>query len=328
MTNDLTSAGRTWTWAEILYRIGPFLGLALVILVFGIVTPETFLTRLNFETVMRQTAITGFAALGMTLIVIAGGIDLSVGSVVALSSVMIAWLLRTDASPLIALCGGLAIASLCGLINGIIITQFRIVPFIVTLGTMLIVRGSAKLLAHDQTVNPPAGTWLNDLTSSLGPDDRWRLFPTAVWLMLGLGLLLACVLRYTAFGRHLLAVGSNEQAARLCGIRVQAVKIALYTIGGLFAGVAGLMLFSRLTLGDPTAAIGLELNVIAAVVIGGGSLAGGSGSILGTLVGALLMTVIGVGCTHLNIPNSVQEILTGAIIVLAVGMDRFRHRAV
>lgn len=313
------------SWADLLYRLGPFIGLALVVSIFGALTPDTFLTRLNFETVLRQTAITGTAALGMTLIVIAGGIDLSVGSVVALSSVLIAWLLKVEAPPLAALAGALTVAAACGFVNGILVTQLRIVPFIVTLGTMLIVRGTAKIIARDQTVNPPAGTWLNGLTASLEAHERWRLFPPGVWLMLGLAVLLALVLRYTPFGRHTFALGSNEQAARLCGVRVMAMKVVLYTLGGLMAGLAGLMLFSRLTLGDPTAAAGLELNVIAAVVIGGGSLAGGAGSISGTLVGAMLMTVIGVGCSHLDIRNSVQEILTGTIIVLAVALDRFRR---
>jgi ribose/xylose/arabinose/galactoside ABC-type transport system permease subunit len=313
--------------SETLYRIGPFLGLLLVTAIFGVLTPETFLTRLNFETIPRQTAITGTAALGMTLIVIAGGIDLSVGSVVALSSVVIAWVLKAGGDPLAALTGGLLAATVCGLVNGLLVTRFRIVPFIVTLGTMLMVRGAAKLLAADQTVNPPAGTWLNDLTASLGHDERWRIFPPAVWVMLVLAALLSAILRYTPFGRRTYAIGSNELAARLCGVRVQGMKVALYALGGLFAGLAGLMQFSRLTLGDPTAAAGLELNVIAAVVIGGGSLSGGSGSILGTIVGALLMTVIAVGCTHMNIPNSVQEVLTGAIIVLAVALDRLRHRS-
>ena len=137
---------------------------------------------------------------------------------------------------------------------------------------------------------------------------------------------MALFLRYTRLGRHSFAIGSNEQTARLCGVAVERVKVLVFTLGGVFAGLGGLMQFSRLTKGDPTVAVGLELDVIAAVVIGGGSLSGGEGSILGTIVGALIMTVIASGCTQMGLPNWVQEIITGAIIVAAVAVDRLRHR--
>lgn len=138
--------------------------------------------------------------------------------------------------------------------------------------------------------------------------------------------MVAGLLRYTRLGRHIFAIGSNEQTARLCGVPVQRVKVVTYTLGGLFFGLAGLMLFSRLTVGDPTAAVGLELDVIAAVVIGGGSLAGGEGSVLGSLVGALIMSVIRSGCSQMGLSNWVQELVTGAVIVVAVALDRLRHR--
>jgi ribose/xylose/arabinose/galactoside ABC-type transport system permease subunit len=175
-------------------------------------------------------------------------------------------------------------------------------------------------------VNPDADTWLNTLTASLGPGGKWMIVPPGVWIMILLALLVAGVLRYTRLGRHTFAIGSNEQAAVLCGVRVGRVKVLLYTICAAFAGLAGVMQFSRLTLGDPTAAVGMELNVIAAVVIGGGSLAGGEGSVPGTLVGALIMTVIDAGCSHMSLANWVQEIATGVMIVLAVALDRFRRQ--
>jgi ribose/xylose/arabinose/galactoside ABC-type transport system permease subunit len=149
-----------------------------------------------------------------------------------------------------------------------------------------------------------------------------------VWLLFALALLMAGVLRYTRLGRHTFAVGSNEQTARLCGVAVDRVKVTVYALAGGLAGLAGLMQFSRLTVGDPSVATGLELDVIAAVVIGGGSLSGGEGSILGTLVGALIMTVIRAGCSQMGLPNWVQEIVTGAIIVAAVALDRLRHRRI
>jgi len=152
------------------------------------------------------------------------------------------------------------------------------------------------------------------------------LFPPGVWLMILLAILVAGMLKYTRLGRHIFAVGSNERTARLCGIHIKRVKMLVYSISAAFAGVAGVMQFSRLTVGDPTVAVGLELDVIAAVVIGGGSLSGGEGSILGSLIGALIMTVIRSGCSQMGLPNWVQEIITGVIIVLAVALDRMRHR--
>ena len=206
-----------------------------------------------------------------------------------------------------------------------IITRLRVVPFIVTLGTLLGVRGIAKGLAHEQKVDAPI-TWLNDLLAALGPDRRWLIVPAGVWIMLILAVAVGVMLYYTRFGRHIFAIGSNEQTSRLSGIDVQQVKLLVYATSAAFAGLAGLMQFSRLTVGDPTAATGLELDTIAAVVIGGGSLSGGEGSIFGTLVGALIMTVIRSGCSQMGFPNWMQEIITGAIIVIAVALDRLRHR--
>jgi ribose/xylose/arabinose/galactoside ABC-type transport system permease subunit len=152
------------------------------------------------------------------------------------------------------------------------------------------------------------------------------LVPIGVWLMVVFAVGVSVLLRYTRFGRHVFAVGSNELTARLCGVAVERTKVLVYTLGAMFAGLAGLLQFSRLTVGDPTVAVGLELDVIAAVVIGGGSLSGGEGSVLGSIVGALIMTTIRSGCSQMGLPNWVQEIVTGTIIVLAVAVDRLRHR--
>jgi ribose/xylose/arabinose/galactoside ABC-type transport system permease subunit len=289
-----------------------------------------FLGRPNIEMIARHTTIVGMAALGMTLVIISGGIDLSVGSIVALSSVAIAWLLQyAGAGPLTAALGGVAAAALFGLLSGLLITWLRVVPFIVTLGMMLVVRGAAKGIAREQKIDVDIARakWLPELLRSVvGTEHSWTLAPAGVWIWLILAVVMAAVLRYTRLGRHIFAIGSNEQTARLCGVAVERVKAIVYMLCGAFAGLAGLMQFSYLTVGDPTGAVGLELNVIAAVVIGGGSLAGGEGSILGTLMGALIMTVIATGCAQMWLPNWVQEIITGAIIVVAVGLDRLRHR--
>ncbi|GAI80990.1 unnamed protein product, partial [marine sediment metagenome] len=170
--------------------------------------------------------------------------------------------------------------------------------------------------------------WLDELLASVPKERSWMLVPLGVWLLVVMAVVVAVLLRYTRLGRHIFAVGSNEETARLCGVAVERVKVTVFTLCGAFAGLAGLMQFSYLTVGDPTGAKGLELNVIAAVVIGGGSLAGGEGSILGTMVGALIMTVIDSGCFQMGLPNWVQEIITGVIIIVAVALDRLRHRSI
>ncbi|MBP1691115.1 MAG: monosaccharide-transporting ATPase [Bacteroidetes bacterium] len=305
--------------------LGPLAGLLFIFGLFAVVGPESFSSSNNLETIARQTAIVGTAALGMTLIIISGGIDLSVGSIIAFVTVVIAALLQAGVDPFLAALGGAVAGILCGFINGVLITRLRVVPFIVTLGTLLVVRGAAKGFAHEQKIDAPL-TWLKELLAALPPGDGWRIVPWGVWLTLALAFVVAGVLVYTRLGRHIIAVGSNEQTARLCGVPVDRVKVIVYSLGGLFAGVAGVLQFSRLTVGDPTVAMGVELDVIAAVVIGGGSLSGGEGSIAGTIVGALIMTVIRSGCAQMGLPNWVQEMVTGGIIVVAVALDRWRQR--
>lgn len=312
-------------WSVWLNRLGPLIGLLLVYALFAVIGPEGFAGPRNMETIARQTAVVGTAALGMTMVIISAGIDLSVGSIIALSTVVIALGLSAGLPPVLAAVAGILAGMLCGAVNGLIITRLRVVPFIVTLGTLLAVRGVAKCLANEQKVNAPM-TWLNDLLATLPPDRRWMIVPAGVWIMLLLAVVVGVALRYTRFGRYIFAIGSSEQTARLSGLDVQRIKLLVYTISAGFAGLAGLMQFSRLTVGDPTAATGLELDVIAAVVIGGGSLSGGEGSIFGALVGALIMIVIRSGCSQMGLPNWVQEIVTGAIIVVAVALDRLRHR--
>ncbi len=313
-------------WRTLPAKLGPFIGLVFVIALFAGLRPRTFLTPDNFQIMLLQTAVVGTAALGMTLIIISGGIDLSIGSNIALCTVVIALLLQQGAPPLLAALGGVAVGAACGALIGLLITRLNLTPFIVTLGMWGALRGLAKGLASETMVSAP-GTWLNELLQSLRAANRWMLFPPGVWLLLALTLLVAAMLRYTRFGRHIFAIGSNEQTARLCGVPVRRTKLLIYTIGLAFAGLAGVLQFSYLTVGDPTTAAGLELAVIAAVVIGGASLNGGEGSVFGSVIGALIMTVVANGCTKMNLANWVQEIVTGAIIIAAVVLDRLRHRA-
>ena len=316
------TAFRKWAW---LNKFGPLLGLILVFAFFASLNWKiTTLTAL--ETMLLQTVIVGVAAIGMTLVIISAGIDLSAGSIIALSSVVVALLMRDwHFSPLLAALGGVFAGMLCGLANGLLITRMRLVPFIVTLGSLLVVRGLAKGLAGSIPIDA-APTWLSDLLAVLPPERQWQLIPPGAWLMLVLAALVAGMLRYTKLGRHIFAVGSNEQTARLCGVAVDRVKTFVYAAAGAFSGLAGLMLMSYQEQGDPTGAIGLELDVIAAVVIGGGSLSGGEGSILGSMVGAMIMTVIRTGCQLNGWPPWVTQIVTGAVIVIAVTVDQLRHR--
>jgi len=308
-----------------LKKLGPVVGLAFVILLFAVLTPGNFATADNVELMLLQTAVVGTAALGMTMVIISGGIDLSVGSVIALSTVVIALLLNAGVPPLIAALGGVVAGKMSGSLIGLLITKLRLAPFIVTLGMWGALRGAAKGLANEQMIVTP-GTWLNRLLNTVSDSQRWMLLPPGVWLLIVLAVVVGIALRYTRRGRYVFAVGSNELAARICGVPVERTKLLVYTLGSGFAALAGVLQFSYLTVGDPTTASGMELDVIAAVVIGGGSLAGGEGSVLGSLVGALIMTAVGNGCTKLELPNWVQEIVTGAIIVVAVSLDRLRQR--
>ncbi len=314
--------------------LGPFLGLVLVIGLFSMKQEVRagFLTGGNFKIIFTQTVIVASCALGMTMIIVSGGIDLSVGSVVALTSVVGAKLLelQTGAAPVVLspwLVGAIMICvgGLIGLLNGSLVASFRLLPFIVTLGMMGIARGTAKWLAANQAVNYDEKSSLNNLMALEEPYGFFPL-PTGVWVVIALALVMAVVMRQTVFGRHLFAIGSNEAAARLCGIRVPLMKLAIYGVAGLFFGLAGLLQMSRLAVGDPTVAVGLELDVIAAVVIGGASLNGGTGTILGSMIGALIMAVLRNGSNQMGWSTFAQEIIIGVVIVLAVGIDKLRQR--
>jgi ribose/xylose/arabinose/galactoside ABC-type transport system permease subunit len=304
---------------RLLGALAPFLALVAVYALFAILRFDRFVTWDNSAIMLQQTAVIGIGAIGMTLIVISGGVDLSFGSIIALSAVVLALLLEAGAPPVVAAAGAIGLGVMTGVASGLLVTRLRLMPFIVTLGMMGILRGAAKGLASEQPIYPEP-TWLNDLMLLSS-----RFLPGGVWIMLVMAVVVAGVLRYTRFGRHIFAIGSNESTARLCGVAVDRTKVWIYAVGAGFAGLAGVLQFSYLTGGDPTTAVGLELNIIAAVVIGGASLSGGRGTVLGTMVGALIMTVVNNGCTKLEMSNWVQEIVTGGIIVAAVTLDQYRR---
>jgi ribose transport system permease protein len=314
------------TSRRLLNLLGPFLGLLLVIGLFSLsseVRPY-FLTGANFKIILTQTVIVAIGTLGMTLIIVSGGIDLSVGSVVALTSVVGAVALDKQVFYLTAALLPILAGAGIGLVNGVIIGGFRMLPFIVTLGMMGIARGAAKWISGSQTVNTPPDSRVNSLMALNDPAHFFPV-PIGVWIALGLAAFMALVMRQTVFGRYAFAIGANETASRMSGIRVRLQKVVIYTVAGIFFGIAGLMQLSRLTQGDPTVAIGLELDIIAAVVIGGASLNGGEGSILGSLIGALIMAVLRNGANQMGWQTYVQEIIIGSVIILAVGVDRLRQ---
>jgi ribose transport system permease protein len=324
---------RANVWTLLAGQLGPLLALVLVYVFFAVADllqadGGRFLSLRNLQTMLISSAPVVVCALGMTVVIIAGGIDLSVGTAVALCATVMAWILKNGGSVELALVCCVLTGCVAGCANGIMISALRVAPFIVTLGTMTAYLGIAKLVAAETTVRPPPDTvpdWMNGLAKP-APDPSWLVVAPGVWLMLAMAALMSLVLRYTVFGRYVFALGSNEQTARLCGLNVPALKVAVYTLGGLFVGLTGVYLFAKLHVGNPTSGIGLELRVIAAVVIGGASLSGGRGTVLGTLTGALLMQTIASGCTQLGLKNPAQDIILGLIIVAAVTVDQIRQR--
>jgi ribose/xylose/arabinose/galactoside ABC-type transport system permease subunit len=315
----------TTPWRQSVVRLGPFLGLLLVVAFFAVASgaPERYLSTNNLRVVLAQTVIVAIGAIGMTLVIVGGGIDLAVGSTIALTGVLCALALRDGWPPLAAVLLAVLAGGGVGLANGLAITRLRVVPFIATLGMLGVARGTAKWLASQTMVNAPA-TWVNELAVTF-PPAAWMVFSPGVWIALALALLMGFVLRRTVFGRRVFALGSSEAAARACGIDVSRLKLAIYSFAGLFFGLSDVMQMLRLRQGDPTVAAGTELDVIAAVVIGGGSLNGGEGSVAGSMVGALVMAFLRNGSQQMGWPTYVQEILIGVIIVVAVAVDRWRH---
>lgn len=288
-----------------------------------------FLKRQNLINVVNRIVEIGILAVGMTLVILTGGIDLSVGSLIALASVVTTVLIRDyfggiDAngqSVILAGLAGIAVCGVCGLFNGCMIVGFKIPPFIATLAMMMIASGIAFMISKGQSIDqvPSFFVWLGR--------GHWVGIPTAVWLMLLIFAFAHSVMTLTTYGRSIYAIGGNEVAARLCGVRVDWIMVATYGISGLLAGLGGLVMASRLGTGDAKYGLMYELYVIAAVVVGGTSLRGGYGSMFGTLVGALIIAVIENGMNLMQIDSYAQKVVFGSIILLAVLIDRFRQKA-
>jgi ribose/xylose/arabinose/galactoside ABC-type transport system permease subunit len=293
---------------------------------------QQFLSLNNLQVLMHEATIPGVVALGTLLVIISGGIDLSVGSVVALVTVVAMQVYRAlyeRGGPALpnwaAILCGVGAGGLCGLVNGLVITGLKVPPFVATLGILSIARGMAAWLSERRIIAFP------------GPDPGWvrafnqvhpptTIFNAGFWSLVLLATLTVVFLRFTVWGRYTYAIGSNEATARLCGLPILRMKALIYTVAGLLAGWAGILHFAHGTSGDPSAAVGLELEVIAAVVVGGASLSGGKGTVLGTLLGVLILGVLANGVNVYNVPVEVQYILIGIIIIGNTALSQWRSR--
>lgn len=301
-------------------RFLPFVSLIALCILIAVLEPK-FLSAGNLAGVARQTAVITIMAIGMTMVMVAGGIDLSVGSMMALTAVLGALAMVAGAPVMLGILVCIAAGAMFGFINGTAVAMLKIPPFIVTLGAMGIYRGVALLITD--------GTAVVGLPSSFGYLAEGNLFgfvPVPLLIVLAVALAIHFLLSSTQPGRYCYAIGSNVEAARYAGVRVSRYQIMFYVILGALAGLAGAIESARLVTGQPTAGEGYELRVIAAVVIGGGSLSGGQGTVIGTIIGSLIMGVLANGANLLGISSFTQQVIIGAVIVLAVTFDEFQRR--
>lgn len=304
------------TTLEFIKNNVPLIGLLIIIVLLAILS-SAFLSVLNILNVLRQASINGFQAFGLTLVIISGGIDLSVGSVVAFSGMVTALLILAGVTPILAVLAGLASGTAIGVVNGLLIAKGKLQPFIATLGSMLVFRGMTLYISN----GVPASKLGEGLIGFIGRGFILGI-PTPVYLLLIVFLVIAFVLRSTVFGKRIYAIGGNKRAALLSGIDVDRNLIYIYAISGFLAAVAGIVLMSRVDSAVPTAGISFELSAIAAAVIGGVSLAGGKGNATGTLIGILIIAIIINGLNLLGTSSYLQQVITGLIIIAAVIADR------
>lgn len=297
-------------------KIGPLLGLGAIVVVLSVISKD-FLSITNIFNVLRQISINALLAFGMTFVILTGGIDLSVGSILALSGAFSAGMLASGMDPFVAILTGLAAGTLMGAVNGVLVAKGRMAPFIATLATMTVYRGLTLVYTEGRPI-----AFDNEAFAMLGKGYFLEIPVPVIWMLISF-LILYFVLKSTTFGRYVYAIGGNEEAAMLSGVRTHRVKIWVYAISGLFASVAGLILTARLNSAQPTAGTTYELDAIAAVVLGGTSLAGGRGWIIGTLIGAIIIGVLDNGLNLLNVSSFYQQVVKGGVILLAVLLDRF-----
>ncbi len=304
--------------SDIFRRYGIFIAFALILLVLSIASPD-FRRPRNFANILRQSSVHGVMAVGMTFVILTAGIDLSVGSLLALAGVLCAGAAHAGAPPVVAIMAALGVGAVAGLLNGLVITKGRVTPFVVTLGMMSVARG----LGHIYTDGRPISGFSDSMRWAGAGHILGIPVPVVVFVIVVLAAFV--VLRRTTFGRYVYAIGSNETAARLTGLRVDAVKIAVYALCGLTAALGAVIEIARLNAAESIAGVGYELDVIASVVIGGTSLMGSRGGVIGTFVGALLIGTINNGMNLLEVSPYWQLVAKGAIIVAAALLDRLRE---
>jgi len=314
-----TRAGYRTQLTTLLGQNGAFVALLLLGAVMALLSP-VFLSTQNLLNIGVQAAVVAILAFGQTFVIVSAGIDLSVGSVAALSSIVTAYMATTSGvDPFLAILLGVLTGVACGFVSGILVAYGRLPAFIATLAMLSIARGLALVISDGVPIGQPEQVaWLGRTIGG------W--LPVPVLVMVALGLLAGFILNRTYSGRAMYAIGGNEEAARLSGINVDRQKLVIYSLAGLYSAIAGLVLAGRLASGQPQAAAGYELDAIAAVVIGGASLAGGSGRAFGTFVGALVLAVIRNGLNLLNVSSFWQQVVIGAVIALAVLSDTLRRR--
>lgn len=314
--------------SDAIQRLLAFGALIVIVIFFSLASPN-FLQFDNFVGILLATAVVGVLALGATFVIISGGIDLSVGTVMTLAAVITGVLITNMHLPVVVgIIGGVAVGGLAGLANGILIARFKIPPFIATLGTLNVAKGLALVISGLTPIYFSSTPEFNEgaMGSVIGGILPGLAIPNIVLVLFGAALVASLLLTKTVLGRYTFAIGSNEEAARLSGVNVNAWKAAVYVIGGLFAGLGGVLIAARLNSAQPSLGFGYELDAIAAAVIGGTSLAGGEGSILGTVIGAFIISTLTNGLRILSVPQEWQTVVTGGIVILAVYLDIIRRR--
>lgn len=304
---------------EFLIKYKSLVGLLVLITIVTILSPS-FLSTKNIFNILRQTSVNGIIAAGMTFVILTGGIDLSVGSILAISGAVCASLLASGQNIIIAVLAALIIGAMVGFLNGFIITKGKLQPFIATLATMTILRGLTLVYTDGKPITLGSG----DLAIKFGQIGGGKIFgiPTPALIMILVFTICTFVLKNTQMGRYTYALGSNEEATKLSWLNTDKIKIAVYTISGILASVAGIIITSRLFSAQPTAGDGYELDAIAAVVLGGTSLTGGKGKITGTIIGALIIGVLSNALNILDVSSYYQMMVKGAVILVAVLLDR------
>ncbi len=314
---------------DAIQRLLAFGALTLLVIFFSFAN-EHFLTFENFVGILIATSVIGVLALGQTFVITTGGIDLSVGTVMTLSSVMTAITITNMGLPVIVgVCAGILTGGLMGLINGILIARFKLPPFIATFGVLSIARGLALVFTQTRPIyfsnNPEFNQGIMGNLFGIQIQGEFGIPNIAIIMFVGV-IIAAFVLNKTALGRYTFALGSNEEAVRLSGVNVGLWKAAVYTLCGLFAGLGGVLIAARVNSAQPALGFGYELDAISAVVIGGTSLSGGEGTILGTVIGAFIVRTLSNGLQIMNVPQEWQIVATGVVVILAVYLDNLRRR--